>query len=74
MATKYRLKAEFGGYLALTSVGFSRIIRKDDELELSAAELVRLNKYVEPIPKVKKVIKKKVEEERVIDTNVEDDK
>jgi hypothetical protein len=72
MATKYRLKEKYGGYLALTSATFQRIIKKDEELELSAEELIRLKEYVEPVPKVKKV--KKVEEERVKDIFVEDDK
>ena len=73
MATKYRLKEKFGGYLALTSVSFECIIRKGDELELSAEELKRLKGYVELIPKVKKVAKK-TEEERAKDIFVEDNK
>ena len=73
MATKYRLKEKFGGYIALTSVSYACIIRRGDELELSAEELKRLKEYVEPIPKVKKV-PKKTEEERAKDIFVEDDK
>lgn len=73
MATKYRLKEELGGYLALTSATYERIIRGDEELDLSAEELERLKKYVEPIPKVKKVKLEKVIE-RGIDKIVEDDK
>lgn len=73
MTTKYRLKEKFGGYLALTSPTYERIIRKGDELDLNAEELERLKEYVEPVPKVKKVKLEKVIE-RGIDMIEEDDK
>lgn len=71
MAIKYRLKKKVGGYLALTSATYGRIIKDGEELELDAVELERLKEYVEPVPRV---IKKKKEEERVIEITVEDDK
>ena len=72
MATKYRLKKKVGGYLALTSTGFARIIKGDEELDLSAEELERLKDYVEPVPKVQKKKVTKKEEEGVTDIFAED--
>lgn len=78
---KYRLKDGLGS-ISLTSPAFECIIRKDDEVELTEQQLIRVGKFVEEVKPRRTRKKKEVEEavveeiqeeERVTDIFVEDD-